>query len=163
MAQSGDTLTIKKIDKKEVPEGVVTSVERDFPGGTHEEWIWMPNTEFNEQYKVSHFNDLKDGNENNYYQVELNDDNMRGYAVYDKDGKLMHSREVLTDTRLPRAIDLAITKKYLGWKVIGGHEIIKTPNQENQTYSVEIEKGNEKRKLIMDKDGKFIKDQSLIL
>lgn len=157
-AQTIQKLGIKKVEKNEVPVLILSSAERDFPAETYSDWVIWSNSAFNKHYMANYVRVVKQEEGTNYYQMTRIGNDTNGFAVYDPEGVLIHSRLILENTQLPRPIVLAITKKYLGWSITGDREVIKIPSEASQSFSFAIESGNEKRRLLMAEDGKFIKD-----
>ncbi len=147
----------EKMNKQEIPYLVKISVERDYPMVVEEEWMIVSERAFKNNYIMADENTLIRG-ESSFYQLKMVENETQGYLVYDVMGNLLHSRLVMVESNLPRPIMMAITKKYIGWKITSDREVIKTPNEIPQTYSVNIVKGDEKRRLLISGEGKIIKD-----
>jgi hypothetical protein len=158
MAQDTETLVIKKIEKKAVPGEVIASVEKEYPEGIVELWEAIPVKAFESYYVVSEKNDLSLGEKLEYYQVTMKGKHSRTYAVYDANGNLIHSREIIKDTELPESIRTTIVSNYPGWKIIGDKEVIREGEGSMDTFKVELSMKKEKRTLIMNKEGKVLKD-----
>ena len=158
VAQDTETLVIRKVEKKAVPGAVIASVETEYPQGIVEIWEAIPVEIFNSYYVVSERSNLKEGERVDHYQVTLKSDGLKTVAVYDAEGKLVQSREVINDARLPKSISSAIITNYPGWRIVGDKEVIRESENVEETYKVQLSKGKEKMTLIMDPDGKVLKE-----
>ena len=157
-AQDSETLVIKKIEKRTVPAAVITSVEKEYPEGIVELWEAIPVKAFESYYVVSETNDMYIGEKPEYYQVTMKGTHSKTYAVYDANGNLIHSREIIKDTALPEAIRTTIVTDYPGWRITGDKEVIREGDGVHNTYKVELSKSKERRTLITDEEGQVLKD-----
>jgi hypothetical protein len=157
-AQSDKKFSSKNVEIIDVPILILSAADEDFPAENKVDWVILSDLVFNERYQGKLVGADKKDKEAHYYQMTRIGKDLRGFAVYDREGELIHSRLVMEKDQLPRPIVMAITKKYLGWNIIGDKEVIITPGDHAQTFSFEIERGSEKRRLLMAEDGRFVKD-----
>ena len=85
-------------------------------------------------------------------------------AVYNKEGKMLRSKELLKSMELPENVAKSIENgEYKDCRIVG--DKLKITNAENQMphtyYSVVVEKNNKKHTLYYDKNGKELKNPSL--
>ena len=151
-----------KVKEAEIPVSVVESFKKDFRGGQAEEWDIVPAAIVGEEYVVSGFDNL-DGEKPTSYAVIIKGTNTRAEAVYDKNGKLKYSKEVIKDTALPVAIRNAVTKKYPGFALISDQETIKEGRSNFIHYRIIIEKGKEKKALAVNESGKILREKKVRL
>jgi hypothetical protein len=81
--------------------------------------------------------------------------------VYDQNGKLKYSKEVIKDTALPIAIRNAVTDKYPGFTLISDQETIKEGRSNFIHYRIIIEKGKEKKAVAVNANGKILREKKV--
>lgn len=151
-----------KAKETEIPVAVIESFKKDYVGATEKEWAIVPATIIGEEYIVSGYNDLN-GEKPTSYVVTMKGPNMKTEAIYDQNGKLKYSKEVIKDTVLPAAVRSAVVKKYPGFALLKDQEIIREGKSNFIHYRVIIEKGKEKIALAVDADGKILKEKKVRL
>ena len=151
-----------KVKESEIPVSVIESFKKDFGGGHAEEWTIVPATIVGEEYVVSGYDNL-DGEKPTSYAVIVRGTNTKAEAVYDQNGKLKYSKEVIKDTALPIAIRNAVTDKYPGFALISDQETIKEGRTNFIHYRVIIEKGKEKKALAVNASGKILREKKVRL
>jgi hypothetical protein len=146
-----------KAREAEIPVKIVESFKRDYKGVEHAEWAIVPAVLVGEEYVVSGYDNLN-GEKPTSYEVSIKGANVKSRAIYDKNGILKYSREVITDTALPLAVRDAISKKYPGFAVLKDQEVVRQGKSKVIHYKVVTEKGTEKMTLAVDPSGKILKE-----
>lgn len=147
-----------KVKEDEVPVAVVESFKQDFKNGQSEEWAIVPVAILDEEYIVSERNDLI-GEKPIFYAVRIKGQQMRGEAVYDQDGSLKYSKEVIKDTALPAIVRNTIAKRYPGFTFLKDQETIKDGKHRFIHYRVIIENDKEKIALAVNGSGKILRER----
>jgi hypothetical protein len=148
-----------KAKETEIPVTVVQSFKKDFAGSMAEGWAVVPAKVVGEEYVVTGYDNL-DGTTPDHYSVRMKGTNMKGEALYNKDGKLMYFKEKIKDTALPAAVTRAITEKYPGYTVAKDQETIKEGKTTLTQYCVLLEKGVEKKIIAIDPNGMVLKEKT---
>jgi len=159
-ATAQDTQTRIKIKQTDVPVSVVESFTKDFSDGIAEEWDIVPAVIVVEDYEVLG-NDNSDGTKTTEYSVSIKGPKVKGEAIYDQDGKLKYSKEVIKNAALPAAVRNSIVNKYPGFSFMKDQETIKEGRSNFIHYRIVIEKGKEKVCLAVDASGKILKERKL--
>jgi len=146
-----------KAREAEIPVDVVESFKKDYKGTDAVEWAIVPAVIVGEEYVVSGYDNLN-GEKPTSYEVTLKGDDIRAKAVYDKNGVLRYSKEVITHTALPDAVRNAVFKKYPGYTILKDQEIINQGKFNLIHYRVVLEKGTEKVTLAVNDSGKILKE-----
>jgi hypothetical protein len=146
-----------KARESEIPVQIVESFKKDYKGAESTEWAIVPAVLVGKEYVVSGYDDLN-GEKPTSYEVTVKGDNVKSRAVYDKNGILRYSREVITNTVLPAAVTTSVLKKYPGYTIVKDQEIIRQGKTKLSHYKVTIERGKQKRTLAVDPSGKILKE-----
>ena len=158
MAQVDETITARVVGEDEIPGVVMESVAVDYPDMDYTDWQTLSPEAYEADWVV--MDDEGDTEEEvlepEYYEVDYRGKGIHGYAVYNSEGELLHSKEVIKDEALPEAITQAIAKDYPNHKVMGDKEVIRDGNKNVKYYEVNVEKGKDKEKLYFDKGGKMV-------
>jgi len=153
MAQE-ETLTITPVKKGDEPKAVMDAVKSDFPNAIAKELAFLPSKLYGKEWNLQL---AGEANENiNFYQIQIIEKDVNYTAVYDKDGKLLSSKETIKTSRVPSAVVAAI-HKFSGWKMEDTHEIIKTNGTKaTVSYKVRIQKGIEHKNVFLDPQGNVL-------
>jgi hypothetical protein len=151
-----------KVKETEVPVAVATAFKSDFAGDQSEEWEIVPAKALGEEYSVSGYDDL-DGQQPSAYSVRIKGKDTKGAAMYDKEGKLLFSKEVIKNTALPSAVTNAVLKKYPGYSILKDEEKIKQGKSTFIHYRVIIEKGKDKRVVAVDEGGAILRERKVLM
>jgi hypothetical protein len=146
-----------KAKETEIPVQVVQSFKEAYKGAEGTEWAIVPALFVEEEYMVSGYDDLN-GEKPTSYEVAIKGHNIKAKAVYDKNGTLRYSKEVLTNVALPTVVREAVTRKYPGYALLKDQEIIKQGKSDIIHYRVVVEKGKEKLALAVDASGKILRE-----
>ena len=146
-----------KARETEIPVKIVESFKKDYKGAESTEWAIVPAGLVGEEYVVSGYDNLN-GEKPTSYEVTVKDGNVKSKAIYDKNGILKYSREVITNTSLPPEVRGAIAKKHPDFAILKDQEVIRQGKSNLIHYKVVIEKGSEKMMLAVDPSGKILKE-----
>jgi hypothetical protein len=125
----------QEIAPQHVPSVVAVAFQQKFPQQVVEEW------------------ELKKG----LYEAEFEVSNM-GHTVYiDSTGKIVKHKQEIPVSELPAAVTTTIQKNFSGYKT---EEAKKMEAGSVITYTVELEKGEEERKVTFSADGKIIENKA---
>lgn len=145
----------------EIPVDIVQSFKKDYRGTTASEWAIMPATLVGEEYAVTGYDHLK--GTATVYEVTLRGNTLKGKAVYDQDGVLKYSKQIITSAALPVAVRNAVTQKYPGFVLRSDQETIRRGKTQFIHYRIATEKANERRVLAVDASGKILRENKSLL
>ncbi|MFD2562739.1 nicotinate-nucleotide adenylyltransferase [Aquimarina rubra] len=79
-------------------------------------------------------------------------------AAYDKNGKVLRTIEKFNDTRLPRNIMEAVTKRFPGWEITKDVYLVNYHSENGVTkkYKLRLQNGKKRIKVKTDEFGKFL-------
>lgn len=145
-AMAQDLIYEAKIDQDKVPEVVISSLERDFPGYSVVRYSSNP-MEFVEGNVVLN-RDVLSAESYDAYDISLMGKGKELVTTYDRDGNLIVASEHMKQFTPPASIRSAIAKAYPGWTL------------EQDAYTmVHFSKGEKKEwyRMVLSKDGHRIK------
>ena len=146
-----------KARETEIPVKIVESFKNDYRGAESTEWAIVPAALVGEEYVVSGYDNLN-GEKPTSYEVTIKGANVKSKAIYDKNGILKYSKEVITNASLPPDVRGAIAKKYPDFAILKDQEVIRQGKSKLIHYKVVIEKGKEKITLAVDPSGKILRE-----
>ncbi len=115
MAQQQEKLTLTKVKKGDEPKAVVDAVNKDFPGALTRELSFLPPKLYGEEWFVDLTSDQLDHADFYQVHVKVKQDNADYTAVYDGNGKLLSSRQLLHNVLPFTAIrSLCVSPKSFG-------------------------------------------------
>ncbi|MGN6647343.1 MAG: PepSY-like domain-containing protein [Cytophaga sp.] len=132
---SGCISYAQEVAPQDVPAVVVTAFQQKFPQQAVEEW------------------ELKKG----LYEAEFEISNMDHTVYIDSTGKIVKHKQEIPVSELPAAVTASIQKSFNGYKT---EEAKKVEAGSVVTYKVELEKGEEERKVTFAADGKIIENKA---
>jgi len=88
------------------------------------------------------------------FEAEFKENGNSISVVINNEGKLLETETKIDIKDLPKAVEPLVTKKYKGYKITEAAKIIDVKGI--LTFEAEITKGNEKKDLIFDKNGKIL-------
>jgi len=91
------------------------------------------------------------------YQVTYNQDNMDYTSWYDYNGNYIMTTEKVDNASLPAAVNKTINKQFPGYTV---GEIKKEDYKGQESYEIDLDKGNDKLKVNISPTGKVLKKHS---
>ena len=91
------------------------------------------------------------------YQVTYNQDNMDYTSWYDYNGNYIMTTEKVDNASLPAAVNKTINKQFPGYTV---GEIKKEDYKGQESYEIDLDKGNDKLKVNISPAGKVLKKHS---
>lgn len=150
-----EVLYAVKLKKEKVPATVIASIEKDFPDAAITEYTAVPVEIVGEDFMI---NTNKESKDYDTYEVKISGKSFIGTAMYDSQGNLMYSNELIKNTALPYNIRYCIGKNYPGWTVEGDREFITTYRNGSQKsyYHVKLMKGKEKVNVAIDAHGNLM-------
>jgi hypothetical protein len=149
-----EILTITPVKKGDEPKAVMAAIQNDFPGAIAKDFAFLPSKLYGKEWNLQLAGDTDETI--NFYQVQVNEKDVLYTAVYDKEGKLMSSKETIKTSRVPYAV-VTSAKKFTGWKMEDTHEIIKTNGTKaTVSYKVRLKKGIEHKNVFFDPQGNII-------
>lgn len=138
-AAQEETVTIRKVKKGEEPQVVMDAIKSDFPKAVEKSMAFLPGKLYGNEWNVTTEGERLD--ELNFYQVEIKDGNTIYTAVYDRNGKLLSSKQIVDPAKMPPMVQ-ATVKKFAGWHVDNTSEEIKYNGKVvTQVYRVKLQKG----------------------
>jgi len=146
-----------KVKKEKVPKIVLGSVKEQMPKYVYREFNASPAKNAKNKIVINN-NNL--GNEG-FYQVNLLGKNKKIVNTYDKSGKLMETKEVAKNEKLPEEIATVIAETYPGWSI---HKDVYRLNRyadsrEDEKYRIILEKGNKKININMNATGGILNNE----
>ncbi|MEO5946606.1 MAG: PepSY-like domain-containing protein [Chitinophagaceae bacterium] len=140
-----DTMTV------EIPTTTRTGFEAKYPQASNVKWSYYNDNDkdMDWEWRGWPMMDTKD------YVATFNWDGSDYWAWYDQDGNWISSSTKIKDnTGLPAAVNAVITKDYSDYTIV---EIDKENDKDREAYEIELNKGDEKVKLLISADGKIMK------
>lgn len=126
------TIFAQDIPESQVPSVIVNSFKKEFPKASDVEWE-RQGDQYNVDFEIGWFTDYE--------------------AWFTASGKLIRYTEDISEGDLPKTVKHAIKNQYKGYRIEDAKKIIENGVE---TYSVEIEKGNDERDLVFSTNGKLI-------
>jgi hypothetical protein len=160
MAQvNSETLTLKAVKKGEEPEQVMKAIQEHFPKAVVSDLSFLPAKLYGEQWSVN-LEDDSNGTPADLYQVSGKEGNERFKAVFDASGKEISSMRIINQAQLPTEVASAIAERYPSWKVVDDQEKVTYQHGRlKEAYHVRIQENKTTRSLLIDNDGKIVKDK----
>lgn len=154
-----------KVKEKDVPEEVVSAVEKDFKNYSVIEYTAVPVTVVEDKIILTDRENF-DPSDYDSYEVKLSGKNKSMKAYYDSDGRLVSTYENIKNTALPHAIDNAIFKKYPKATLESDRYVATHYLKDHKTvvhYHVKIENNGKKHRMYIDGNGNILKDHIQII
>lgn len=120
------------VQESQVPSVIVNNFKKEFPKASDVEW------------------EKKGDNYNVDFEIGWGVDYEAWYAAT---GKLIKYKQEISDANLPQAVKDAIKKDHAGFRIDDAKKYVENGVE---TYQVELEKGQDERKITFSKDGKLI-------
>lgn len=149
-----------KAKDKEVPVSVVESFKKDYNGHELEGWFVTPAVVIAEEYLVTGYDNLQ-GQQPTFYTVRFKGPKAKGEAMYDKDGKLIHSKEMIKGAMLPVAVSKSLLEKYPGYRIEDDQETIKKGKDTLVHYRVILAKDKVRTAVAVGADGTVLREKKL--
>ena len=138
----------------DVPASTRTAFETKYPSAKNVQWSRYNNEVTPIEWDLTGWPmfDTSD------YYVTFDVDGYDYYAYYDEMGNWIGSTYTLTDhSKLPTAVNTAIRNSYSGYTIVE----VDTEFDKNRTaYEVELQKGDEKLKVLFDENGNVLKKKT---
>ena len=146
-----ERVTVIHVKKGQEPKKVMAGLGKDFPGAIIEDVSTIPGTIYSEEWSIKDEMPLTSSANMTYYQVRANSKGLNYTAVYDKEGNLLSSRQVLKNTQLPVEAAKNVVSQFPDWQIVGNREKLTLHNDNNKVfYRVDIKKGKEMKKVFLD-------------
>ncbi|MEO7394970.1 MAG: PepSY-like domain-containing protein [Chitinophagaceae bacterium] len=143
-----DNTTVRKV---EVPSTTRTTFEAKYPQASNVRWdYYRPDISYID-WEWSGW----PGMDTSDYVANFNLDGTDYWAWYDQDGNWVGTTNKMTDnSSLPAAVNNTINSKYNGYTIVS----VDKENDKNRTaYEIQMEKGSDKLKLLVDEKGNIMK------
>lgn len=161
-AQSTETVTITPAKKGEEPQAVMNAIHSDFPQAVVTDLGFLPSVLYGEQWNIRTDGVAATNTDMQYYQVNIREGNNRYKALYDKEGKLQASKQIIKHAELPQTVINAVAKAHPDYKIINDREKITSDatGKLNVVYHVTIQKKEHGvlRGMFIDPAGKVIRE-----
>jgi hypothetical protein len=151
----------KKISKKLTPQQVVDSLNKKFPDAKSVDYYKVSADAVKNGWTVTEQDNLASGAEVDYYTISFKREDMKYYALFDQEGKLVMSKLEEKVAELPEPIKQSIAslqQQYPGYTVIS-KTYYKNLNhsKEKEYYEVIAQKEKTKKHLFYNMDGTLAK------
>ena len=120
------------VPQNEVPSAILNTFNNAFPKASDVEWERM-GEQYNVDFEIGFFNDYE--------------------AWFDASGKMIKYSEDISKSDIPQAVKESIKNQFDGYQIDDANKI--TENKV-ETFLIEIEKGNDEKKLLFSKEGKLV-------
>jgi hypothetical protein len=155
-----------RVNQDLVPAKVKIAVMNDF-GANHKPFAWIEN---NTVFNTYDWAQITDPNVLDVYAYGLHVKTLSGSSLdvtYTADGKLINSREYIRDFRPSLDVMLALqNSQYKDWGIKTDSHLRKfsstfsSNGSEKERYALVMQKGKEKKTLLLDSNGNILADKS---
>jgi hypothetical protein len=128
----GGTVFAQDLAESQVPSVVLNTFKKEFPKASDVEWEKQGET-YNVDFEIGFFTDYE--------------------AWFDGNGKMIKHSEEISEGDLPQTVKNTIKTQYADYKI---DDAEKWTTNGQETFLVEIEKGNEEKHLEFDGAGKIL-------
>jgi hypothetical protein len=139
----------------DVPSNTRTTFETKYPSATNVQWSrYNTTTAAPVEWDMAGWPMLDTSD----YVVTFDWDGYDYYAWYDEGGNWIGSTYTMTDhSKLPSSVNSAIQSQFAGYSIV---EVDREMDKNRSAYEVELQKGDEKIKVLFDDNGKVIKKKT---
>ncbi len=139
----------------DVPASTRTTFETKYPSAKNVQWTrYNTATATPVEWDMAGWPPL----DTNDYVVAFDWDGYDYYAWYDEGGNWIGSTYTVTDhSKLPASVNSAIQKDFAGYTIV---EVDREMDKNRSAYEVELQKGDDKLKVLFDDNGKVIKKKT---
>lgn len=150
--QAQEVIYAQKLTREKVPGTVLKSLEKDFPDAKITDYASIPTEKIGEELII---NPSSSSENYDMYEMHVTGKNFNGDALYDRNGNLVRSTEIVRNVPLPYHVQRAIGENYPGWAVTNDREVMTFYKKGMQKvyYRVHLTKGKEKANIILDAEG----------
>ena len=154
------SVDLVKLKKSEVPGNLEAQVQQDFPNVGPVNIFTAADTVVTKDWRVSEDIDFDEGEEINYYKVEMKGKDSYYEALYDSNSKLIMSKEIQKDVALPSAVRQAYATSEYKDQPLEKDKHFKVTNHGNskEYYEIYLKDG---KKLHYTADGILVNDRNL--
>ena len=149
----------KELDKSDVPQSVVKAIETDFP--RWEEINWYAFDEIANQWAAIKKQGKVRGVMPDYYVASASGRNISIEAVYDKNGKLIRSKTVIKNVKLPEPIMSSVKDEYPDWRIVSDQVVIRDFDKNKKYFQVMIRKENNEKTIYYNAQGNKVKRRNI--
>ncbi len=138
-----------------VPATTRTTFETKYPSATNVQWSRYDNTMASPvEWELAGWPAM----DTNDYVVMFDWDGYDYYAWYDENGDWIGATYQMPDhSKLPTAVNNAIRSQFNGYTIV---EVDKEIDKNRSAYEVELQKGDDKIRVLFDENGKVMKKKS---
>ncbi len=138
-----------------VPAPTRTTFETKYPSATNVQWSRYNNTTAAPvEWDMAGWPGL----DTNDYVVAFDWDGYDYYSWYDEGGNWIGSTYAMPDhSKLPSSVNAAIKSQFAGYTIV---EVDREMDKNRSAYEVELQKGDEKLKVLFDDNGKVMKKKT---
>ncbi|MDX1638104.1 MAG: PepSY-like domain-containing protein [Balneolaceae bacterium] len=130
----------EKVEKSELPEEVVTAIEKDY----------LPCKD-----RITWYTTDKSGNID-YYIATARGENMNCESVYNSRGELIQARTVMTNIKLPSFVMQSVKDSYPGWNVNDTRMVFRDFTMDRKHFEVVIARDDDEKTIYFDGMGKEV-------
>ncbi len=131
----GTALFAQDIPESQVPSVVLNTFKQQFPKASDVEWE-KKGDHYNVDFEIGFFTDYE--------------------AWFDATGNMLKYETEISESDLPKAVKQAISSQYPDFRIDDADKIVQDGNE---TFLVEIEKGNEEKHLTFSANGSVVSTQ----
>lgn len=150
----------RPISRELTPQQVIDSLKAKFPNATAVQYYEVPPGGVDNGWAITDEDKLP-GQDADFYTIRFKNDDLKYYALYDRDGKLLKSRIEESSATLPEAVKSSVqslSKQYPGYNLVS-KTYYRTQNlkKNKEYYEVVAMKGNAKKTIFYSPDGTEVK------
>ncbi|ATL49074.1 hypothetical protein COR50_18915 [Chitinophaga caeni] len=159
MAQDSKTmLKAERIKSDQLPPEVIDAYKKKYPNANLKQIVKIPLNVYKEDWQIDEL-EHPDGSEQ-FYKLYLTGTNMHLEALYDAEGNLVRANEVAKNVKMPKKIGDYVYNNYKSYHVKSDKvKRLIEPNAINAEWEILVVKGKEKKRLLFDTDGNFVKEK----
>lgn len=147
-APDNTNTSVKSVD---VPATTRASFETKYPNASNVTWSYYDEPYHAIDWEMTNWPVM----DQNDYLVRYNWEGADYYAWYDQDGNWVGSTAPVTNySGLPSAVNNTVKKQFEGYEIVA---IDKENDKDREAYEIDLEKGNDKAKLLVAADGSVLK------
>ncbi len=130
----------KKVDKKDLPEAVLTSFHKSYPKAD------IRGTSIEKE----------DGK--TYYEIESMEGSQRRDLLYTKDGKVAEIEEAMASNNVPDFVKSSVMKKYPDGEISKAEKVT---SGKKTNYEIVVKQGNKRHEVVLDSKGNIQKMEKM--
>lgn len=151
---------IRPISRELTPQQVIDSLKARFPNATAVQYYQVPAGGVDNRWAITD-EDKMTGQDADFYTISFKKENLKYYALYDRDGTLLKSKFEETSADLPEAVKTSLqglSQQYPGYELVS-KTYYRTQNlkKSKEYYEVVAKKGNARKTIFYSPDGTIVK------